>query len=437
MLRPATSTPRPLLMRSLRLTVFCPSDTSPSAYVPRLTSEAIRGSLHALADIIRAARNLEDLHIDNIHNITCIHEELSEVIRSLQKLKAIHCTNVGPDEANMISNIGSPLTKISLDFEAMPPDTKFFRWDFEPMDYVLSHRNTLTELRLSNTPSYPKFSGDIVFPHLRRLTIYASGIEFIWLGDMAKELPNLKFLELRSRDPRDLDQGELRERRLENAGRNRAMGTWSSLDTLICDIEYAHALAFPCPVRYWHGVHLGYKAGLYLFRCVLEDIRPAHLDIVLDVFALSRTDIFPRSAPYVTHLNVEMCELASLCSPDELAWLEEIFESFTASLRNLSLTFLSIRFQFDEVDVYLRNLDQRKYVLALARALPTLEHVCIQFRWSQQPDGCWTITRPVEGRIRLALLGAAATMRVLENSPFAEKLCNLKEFRYWDYESSR
>jgi len=112
------------------------------------------------------------------------------------------------------------------------------------------------------------------------------------------------------------------------------------------------------------------------------------------------------------------------------------------NLQNLHLVFLSLRFQLDEmlapsgwitlpgndpvedpVDDYLCELDVRTYIRRLAKAIPTSAHVYVAFRLCQQADACWKITHVDGGSSKVRRLSDKAAWKVLQDSPFHEKLC--------------
>ncbi|KAH8093936.1 hypothetical protein BXZ70DRAFT_948523 [Cristinia sonorae] len=316
------------------------------------------------------------------------------------------------------------------------------------------------ELQYAPSGSLSFESNGMQFAHVHTLTVRYKTRKIIGLrlDDLFIAFPNLRVLQLPIDEGRadigdpdaDLDE-EFNDEKLEverASQLSRRRGRWPSLDRLICPVRWGYSSALP-KVESWERVHLDLQQDalnrnkeIIQFRTLWGDLRPSHLDLMLDAIAAHTLNLLLKMDG-ITHLNVVLLRLDMLYEQGDYNWLRNFLDATLTAISEtfLGLSLLSIRLcdnelfrskKSDAIDASVEALDTWALVAPLAKSLPHLRHVVIRSRRGQQQDVCWRITRgevskDVQvggsgGVVAGSKLSANEMLRVLEETKFSSEV---------------
>lgn len=276
----------------------------------------------------------------------------------------------------------SPLHKVAVGLYHSP-----FRFSGRGEIAVLRHLTpfsaSLRVLELQYAPSGSlSFEADgVQFAHVHTLTVRYKTRKIIGLrlDDLFIAFPNLRVLQLPIDEGRadigdpdaDLDE-EFNDEKLEverASQLSRRRGRWPSLDRLICPVRWGYSSALP-KVESWERVHLDLRRDavnrnkeIIQFRTLWGDLRPSHLDLMLDAIAAHTLKLLLKMDG-ITHLNVVLLRLDMLYEQGDYNWLRNFL------VRNVSHTSalqgFSYRVQYDRMQLSPRF--QRRSLVFLSSA---------------------------------------------------------------------
>ncbi|KAH8093922.1 hypothetical protein BXZ70DRAFT_1066558 [Cristinia sonorae] len=393
------SSSRPLHLRELRITDRTPRQMAAYTNGQRLAV--------VFAEVISQAMNLQVLHISGFKAMLAPDntDHFRSVVEHLTNLRVIQVSPMDRLVLSVLEKIPSPLRKVILG----PSGTAVEPSPLPLLHYLQPFEGTLEEIEVEPAPSgfFSYREHGIRFYHIHTLTVRLMTVTVgVTVDDLVTSFPNLRVLALythdfyRTREILPSTDDLLVERNLRLA--RRAEG-WPSLDRLVCPVKWAYVSALR-KVKLWERVALGptnyldLPEEIHRFHAVLEDIRPTHVDVIINVNRIRPADIFPTAD--IAHLNIDLVGFELLFKQDGSSdWLDGPMRGVVSAVKNLSrLVFLSIRLhsvtgplqRFDDdepIRAALTALDCEKHIHVLAQTLPNLQHVVIQFKFPDLERG--------------------------------------------------
>ncbi|TCD71590.1 hypothetical protein EIP91_007337 [Steccherinum ochraceum] len=358
-----------------------------------------------VARVIMTARHLENLQIHGLQDLLAVSLPFSTAIIAHRNLQTIEFDGVGTTTGpTLISKMRSSVRKAVLDFgcrrnsdfegesdleDSDLEEEENFDDEMQPSLFLLPFIDCLEELHLVNLPSCTMFAPyQPQYTKVHSLIIDTDFAEELGCDELAHTFPSLKFLTWRCADE-PMHPDDDREMNLDALVLPDEI--WTGLEVLTCDVWWAYLLVFRRPVRCWRSVRIGRrKDDVRQFHAALGDLQPKHLD------------------------------------------MNDLQKSF----RKLPLIFLSMRLLFDvrrkscerlaatslPIHTYLRSMDVENITQRWAPYLPELKYVSFQFCPDQLSDAVFAVTRP-DNRITVKSLPEDAARKILDECPFADKLC--------------
>ncbi|KAH8093937.1 hypothetical protein BXZ70DRAFT_948526 [Cristinia sonorae] len=313
-------TRRPSLLRGLHLV-----DPLPSS---RFATDDAHTIMTALADVISQAVNLENLEVDGMY--TKLNDPdtgyLWPAITSLERLRIVNLSNVYPRILHSLESMRSSVQELTIEMDH--PDYPMAYDETPLLQYLKPFAGSLRKLRLCSLIQTLQEVDITPLESVHTLMVDPVFTRRINLDTLVFTFPNVQSLKI--------DTGFIEEDEDENWDLDVARFyqeeslsmRWPCLENLVCPVEWAYTSVLG-KVTYWKRVHVGGNickdVGDHVeqFKTVLSDIRPAYLDLMLDLCDPDILDayLFPE-LDSITHLNLDLLKLQEAFIRGEEFWLE-------------------------------------------------------------------------------------------------------------------
>ncbi|KAH8101631.1 hypothetical protein BXZ70DRAFT_1007456 [Cristinia sonorae] len=308
---------------------------------PRRTSRAVRLQVTGnLANVLSHTINLKSLHIRSVEDFLESDDRLALAISSLKTLRRIILYDAGLRARTMVMTMVAPLSYADVSYtgdvpwEGEPPGAG----SHDPISMLSNFTASLNELKIHWSDSLSMSSR---FPAVASLFIESTNAPD--LAALMYCFPGISHLALSF--PGERLEGTMEDLRQRN--QLAVPASWSSLDILTCNIFPCYALGLSTKVRVWRGVRMTSPEDQLPFHVLLDDLRPAYLQIVIGGSRMENhlyDDLIPSAN--ITHLDIQL----DLHGSQILS--SEVMRKLCVWVSHLHLVYLNIRVTQGEMHMF-------------------------------------------------------------------------------------